>query len=420
MNESMRVLYLCADLGIPILGRKGAATHVRNLVAALDRSGHRVVVVAPSAVKEPWDKPARLSCPLLTLPPGSRTVDTIVLLKEIIERLGVVGSLPGEFRRLLYDQELFPRLLRRFKDHPPDIIYERGSIFATAGGRLAAELGRPFLLEINAPLSLEHVAYRGGELRELAVRAEDWIMKRADAVLAVSAQLAGHAASLGVPTEKIHVLPNGVDPRLFHPGPSEPATRSRWGLDDAPVIGFVGGLRPWHGVESMPPLFERLARRHGELRLVIVGDGPLREQLSQEIAKRGLASRTVFTGSLPQQEVPKLLREFAVALAPYQRLEHPFYFSPLKLFEYMACGAPVVASAVGQIVDVVRDGETGLLCPPGDLAAFVAACDRLLSEPSLRRRVGSAAAREVGERYTWDENARRVTEIGNGLLERFA
>jgi glycosyltransferase involved in cell wall biosynthesis len=184
------------------------------------------------------------------------------------------------------------------------------------------------------------------------------------------------------------------------------------------VLGFVGGLRPWHGVETLPPLFEKLARRHEGLRLVIVGDGPLRDTLSSEIARRGLASRTTLTGALPQEEIPPLLREFAVALAPYPRLEHPFYFSPLKLFEYMACGVPIVASALGQIADVVRDGENGLLCPPGDADALEAACDRLLSDPALRRRVGLTAAREVAERYTWDANARRVARIADGLIDR--
>ncbi len=122
---------------------------------------------------------------------------------------------------------------------------------------------------------------------------------------------------------------------------------------------------------------------------------------------------------MPQEDVPPLVRELAAALAPYPRPEHAFYFSPLKLFEYMACGAPVVASAIGQIADVVKNGETGLLCPPGNLDALEAACDRLLSEPPLRRRLGKAAAREVSERYTWDANARRIAEISAGLLGHF-
>ena len=104
-----------------------------------------------------------------------------------------------------------------------------------------------------------------------------------------------------------------------------------------------------------------------------------------------------------------------MALAPYPRLDHPFYFSPLKLFEYMACGVPVVAAEVGQIAEVVRDGETGLLYPPGDADALVAACDRLLADSPLRRRVGEAAAKEVHTRYTWDHNAARVVELARSL-----
>ncbi|HKF41568.1 MAG TPA: glycosyltransferase family 4 protein [Thermoanaerobaculia bacterium] len=414
----MKVLYICADLGIPVLGRKGAATHVRNLVAALQRSGHTVVVVAPSAMKSPFEEPDRLAAArLLTLPPGNATVKAVISLKETLERFGVESALPGDIRRLLYDQELFPKLFRRFKDDPPDIIYERGAMFGSAGARLAAALGRPLLLELNAPLSLEQTAYRHGALGDLAAEAERWTLSKADAVLAVSAPLADHVASLGTPVERIHVLPNGVDPSIFHPGPPDPATRSRWGLDGGPVLGFVGGFRPWHGVEFLPPLFEKLARRHEGLQLVIVGNGPLKSATFSEISKLGLASRTVLTGAIPQGEIPPLLREFAAALAPYPRPEHPFYFSPLKLFEYMACGAPVVASAIGQIAEVVQDGKTGFLCPPGDLDAFEAACNGLLSDPSLRRSVGEAAAREVAQHYTWDANARRVCEIARALIE---
>jgi len=416
----MKVLYICADLGIPVLGSKGAATHVRNLIAALRRAGHKVVLTAPVLAKSHWEEPARPPSQMLTLPPGMATVNAVASLKESVARLGVTSSLPSEVRRLLYDQELFGKLLRRFKNDAPDVIYERGSIFATAGARLAGELSLPFLLELNAPLSLEQSTYRGGGLKDLAAQAEKWVLTRADAVLTVSASLKDHAASLGVPVERIHVLPNGVDSALFSPGPARAATRARWGLGEGPLLGFVGGLRPWHGVELLPALLERLATRYEKLQLVIVGDGPLKEALRLDLSERGLASRTVFTGAVPQEEVPPLLRELTAALAPYPRPEHDFYFSPLKIFEYMACGVAIVASSLGQIAEVVRDDETGLLCPPGDLEAFEAACDRLLSEPPLRCRLGEAAAREAMDRYTWDSNAARIGEIGAGLSDRFS
>jgi glycosyltransferase involved in cell wall biosynthesis len=105
-----------------------------------------------------------------------------------------------------------------------------------------------------------------------------------------------------------------------------------------------------------------------------------------------------------------------VALAPYSRPDHDFYFSPLKLFEYMACGVPVVAAALGQIEEIVRDGETGLLYPPGEQDALLAACDRLLTDPDLRRRLGWVAAKEIHNHYTWDHNAERVVELARHLI----
>ena len=149
---------------------------------------------------------------------------------------------------------------------------------------------------------------------------------------------------------------------------------------------------------------------------MIVGDGPLRGELERELQDRNLIQNYVFTSSLPQEEVATLIPHFDVALAPYPRLDHTFYFSPLKLFEYMACGVAVVAAGVGQIEQVVQHGETGLLYPPDDIDALVSACDRLLANPALRQRLGQAAAQEIRERYTWDHNAARVIELARSLI----
>jgi glycosyltransferase involved in cell wall biosynthesis len=138
--------------------------------------------------------------------------------------------------------------------------------------------------------------------------------------------------------------------------------------------------------------------------------------LERDLRERGLTRLVVFTGARPHEEVVALIGQFDVALAPYAHLDHAFYFSPLKLFEYMACGVPVVAAASGQIVEVVHDGETGLLYPPGDLEALTAACDRLLADSALRQRLGQAGAREIHSQYTWDHNAARVSELACSLM----
>src|SRR5437016_1816455 len=411
----MKILYLCSELGIPILGRKGASVHVRGLLSAFDRAGHFVVLAAPLLNKSPWEEPASLNVPLLHLPPSADTLNAVLALKAFNEGLGVTNSLPGELRRILYNQELGTQLKRRFESAPPDVIYERASLYGTAGVALARELKVPLFVELNAPLPVEQSAYRATVLGELVAQAERGALLQADAVLTVSAPLRDYVVSLGVEPGRVSVVPNGVDATLFQPSPPDPAGRARWGLGDGPVLGFVGGLRPWHGVEALPTLLEKLMGHHPHLRLLVAGDGPQRGELERDLRERGVARSAVFTGSVPHEDVAELIRQFDVALAPYPRLDHPFYFSPLKLFEYVACGVPVVAAEVGQIAEVVRDGETGLLYPPGDADALVAACDRLLADPPLRRRVGEAAAKEVHTRYTWDHNAARVVELARSL-----
>jgi glycosyltransferase involved in cell wall biosynthesis len=412
----VKILYLCPDLGIPILGRKGASVHVRELVAAFGRARHSVVLAAPLLNKSPWEEPAELEAQLLHAPPAPDVVSAFYGLKAFNETLGIEDSLPGELRRILYDQDLAAQLKRRFENHAPDFIYERASLYSTAGVLLARELERPLIVELNSPLSVEQATYRATGLGDLAARAESWALERADAVLAVSTPLRDYAISLGAEPDRVHVLPNGVDPELFKPGEPDLEVRKRWGLDDDPVLGFVGGLRPWHGVEVLPALLDRLVSRYPGLRLVIVGDGPLRGELEHELRERRLARSAVLTGSLPHEEVAALIHQFDVALAPYSRPDHDFYFSPLKLFEYMACGVPVVAAALGQIEEVVRDGETGLLYPPGQQDALLAACERLLSDPDLRQRLGRMAAKEIHNHYTWDRNSERVIELARHLM----
>jgi glycosyltransferase involved in cell wall biosynthesis len=415
----MKILYLCADHGIPVLGRKGAAVHVRAMVRAFRQAGHSVVLASPVLTKSPWEEPAKIDAPVVHVPTAPEMEPPLLAAREFGDMLGEsADAFPADLRRILYNRELGRQLRRRFRDDPPDFIYERASLYATAGLTLARTLQRPLLMELNAPLAMEQATYRSSALHELAVEAEKWALTRADAVLAVSCELRDYALGLGVEPGRAHVVLNGVDTEMFSPEPAEPMVRERWGLREGPVLGFVGGLRPWHGVEVLPELLERVVRTHPGSQLLIVGEGPLRRTLECEVQARGLGGSAVFTGALAQEEVASLVRHFDVALAPYQELEHAFYFSPLKLFEYMASGVAVAAPRLGQIAEILRDGETGLLYPPGDTEALVQACLRLLDDCELRMRLGKAAAEDVHAHYTWERNAERVMQIVSSLCAR--
>ena len=110
-----------------------------------------------------------------------------------------------------------------------------------------------------------------------------------------------------------------------------------------------------------------------------------------------------------------MIRQFDLALAPYPEPDHAFYFSPLKLFQYMACGVAVVASRIGQISEVIEHGKSGMLCPAGDIDALAESCDQLLGNSQMRMQIAGAGARVVHDRYTWDQNAARVVSIFNSL-----
>jgi glycosyltransferase involved in cell wall biosynthesis len=186
--------------------------------------------------------------------------------------------------------------------------------------------------------------------------------------------------------------------------------RTKLGLaPDAFVVGFAGSLKPWHGTDVLLDAFALLRTEAPRARLLIVGDGPQRDALRERASQLALQGAVVFTGAVPHDEMPAMLRAMDVAVAPY--LEMPdFYFSPLKLYEYLASGLPVVASDAGEIGTLIRHAETGVLVPCGNVAALADSLIELQRDQSLRSRLGNAARLEA-ERHSWDQNARFVANL---------
>ena len=407
----MNILYLCTDPGIPVLGHKGASVHVRALVSAFRAAGHSVTVAAPSLVHAASDASMSIDAQLIHVPPAGGVISALDAAKRFAERVGVATTVPNELRRILYNEQLESQLFECVRSCGADFVYERATVYGTAGVAVARRRGVPLVVELNAPLALEQSTYRGTSFPELAREAERYTLANADVVLTVSEPLRAYVVAQGTDAERVHVMPNGIDPDVFAAAPASTAVRARWGIGAGPVIGFVGGLRPWHGVRALPALVARLARRYPELQLVVAGDGPLRDALLTAFGERGVAERVCLTGSIPHDEIAAIIRTFDIALAPYDSSDHPFYFSPLKLFEYMGCAVAVVAAALGQIADVIRDGDNGLLYAPGDEEGLARACERLLADAALRVRLGANAAAVVRERFTWSRNAAAIVEL---------
>lgn len=386
----MKILYVCADRGIALGGRKGAAAHVAGLVGAFRREGHHVVTVSTAAEDAPHAGPDAVVVP----PPLCLGAAEPHCEKRLGRALGHVWTNVAVEQAL---QELGRRGC-------PDLVYERYGPFGVAAGAVARAWGVPHVLEVNAPLAREGSLYRRQALPEVARSLEGAAFANATHVVAVSEALRDELVEDGADPGRIVVVPNGVDPERFRPeGP-----RRREGLpDDAVVVGFVGGLRPWHAIDQLTDAFRSLADDR-RLHLLVVGDGPMGthlEQLGEE-----LPGRVTWIRGVDHAEVPAWLRAMDVAVAPYADLER-FYFSPLKVLEYMAAGRAVVASAIGQLPDLVRDGENGLLVAPGDAAALARAIRRLARAPSLRALLGEQAAEDARLHHSWDDRAARILAL---------
>jgi len=381
----VNIVYLCPDPGIPIDGHKGAAAHVRGLVAAFGQLGHDVTLVTPA--------------------PGSHTLDIAVVTLPIpASAEAVIESRHKKIGRALRHTWLNVAIEQALTDlnerQHVDLIYERLSPFSAAGALTAERHGVPHMLEVNAPLAWEGARYRRQALQEAAEALEEVALAATSRILAVSGELRDLLVAQGAELAKIDVVPNGVDAELC--APHGAVARAR--VAGEVVLGFVGSLKEWHGIDVLADAFRALAD-DPRFHLLVVGDGPLRKIVT-ELAD-ALPGRVTMTGAVTHAEVPAWLRSIDVALAPYPVLDR-FYYSPLKVLEYMAAGCATVASAIGQVPELVRDGATGLLVPPGDRAALVAAIRRLADDDALRRRLGATATRSVTDEHTWVARARQI------------
>jgi len=361
-----RFSYICADAGIPIPGSKGASIHVASVCRALLQAGLEGSVYTPRR-----EEPTLAGVPVHVIAaPGSNGKSTI------------------------------PRNLEC------DFIYERYSLWHQGGLERARDLGVPFILEVNSPLPEEARRYRKLADPERAEAIAGTLMREADGVVCVSREVADWVAKLRGHRDGVWIVPNGVDTDLFAPGPARRPTPLP--PSGVPLAVFCGSFRPWHGVDDLIHAFGSVVADHvNDAHLVCVGDGPLRESFEETARALGIASNVHVTGAIPHDDVPRWLRGADIAVAPYPRL-NGFYFSPLKIFEFLSLELPVVAADVGQVREIVPDGVRGSLYSPGDREGLTLAMAGLLRDGSRRKRLGKAGRDWVLENATW---AKRVTAI---------
>jgi glycosyltransferase involved in cell wall biosynthesis len=382
------------------MGRSSQAMHIRSLVEALRADGHEVTIVSPPGV-DPFKSAGMM--PFLRKEDRARGFQRIW---KYISR--ECPQIVFEACEILYNLFLPFRLLPILWRQPDAILYERHAYFMFTGVLLGKCLKRTVVLEVNELAGFTRV--RGLIMERLARRIDMWVFSRADHVLCVSRVLADETLLRGAHAQRVHVLPNAIDPNRFRfPIPGQ-SLRSRLGLDGSTVIGHVGLFYRWDRLDVLIEVAKSIRGRHPNVKVLLVGDGPEMEHLRQTAFRLGMEREVIFSGPVPRDDVPAYIDAMDICVLP----DSNAFGSPIALFEFMAMGKPCVVPDLGPMRDVIDDNVTGIMFPQGDYAALERTLLRLVEDSALRNQVGAQAKQAVFKRHTWAANARSVVRLALG------
>ena len=270
----------------------------------------------------------------------------------------------------------------------PAFVYQRYSRYTYVGLIVAQRFNVPLVLEFNAFAGKSWSV--GLKFPELAQKVQDIMLRHSTLIVVVSEVLKDQLEDRGIESDRILINPNGVDVDRFSPQVDGCKVRRRFGLQNKKVIGFIGTFGPWHGAEVLAEAITQISDKNlKDVIFFFIGDGQ-RRILTQEIIRKGhRESFCIFTGMVPQEQSPNYLAACDLLVSPHVDPEGiRFYGSPTKLFEYMAMGKGIIASHLEQIGDVLEDGETAFLVPPGDAEALAGVIKKALKSPDLCASLG--------------------------------
>jgi glycosyltransferase involved in cell wall biosynthesis len=370
-----------------IRSKDGQAVHLEELIAALRREGHEVLLVGPQAfARAAFGHDPKLLALVKNLAPNA--------IYELVE---LAYNLPAWLR--------LRHVCARFR---PDFIYERYNLYLLAGVWYRKLCGVPLLLEVNAPVARERESFGGLGLSRLARWLEHWVWRNVDYILPVTTVLGDEIHAAGTDRARIVVIPNAIDPEKFAYLADMMASKNEPDHSEKLVLGFTGFVRDWHGLDFVLRLLAR-PDAPAHLHLLILGEGPAVSELQVLARELDVSDRVTFAGLVERDALARRVAAFDIALLP-RCVE---YCSPLKLFEYMAAGKAIAAPDQANIREVLEGGVSGLLFPPDQPEAMAQAILSLAKDAALRDRLGRAARSLIASRgYTWEHNARRVCALG--------
>lgn len=402
--DSSRVLYALHN-ALPY-NSAGYATRTHGILSSLRKSGWDIDGVTRFGY--PYDMPGGEEYGDL---PAIDVIDGVPY-----HHLSTTPEVPKKRPLQEYVDKYERRLRWLAKKEKPFVIHGASNHWNGLAAVVAArKLGIPSVYEVRGLWEVTRGSRNpewaeGGMYKFIAAMERD-AAKSADRVITITQALADELVRRGVSPDKITIVPNGVDSDRFRVMPRDQELAEELGLVGKTVIGYIGSLLDYEGIDLLLDAAERLKVKRDDFALLLVGDGAEREELEEDAARRGLTDVVTFTGRVPHEDVESYYS--LVDIAPFPRHALPVceMVSPLKPLEAMAMGKAVLGSNVQAIQEMIDDGKTGLLHEKDNLASLTAQLERLLDDPDLRNELGKNAREWVSSERNWDALTCRIDTL---------
>lgn len=384
------------------------STHKYELISNLSKLGHNVVLLNS-------DYPKKVGEIICSNPPSlDKGIRSKLLSLRIIRRFrGEIGILWSLGRDVSFFLSAFIFIIGKKRNL--DVIYRRHSLLNS--DYLLAKLFRlPLVKEVNGieSANAKITGFSDNFSLRIIDRIERFNMPRADKIIVVTSKLKETLQKdYGVPEDKIVVIPNGANTELFKPMDTDQARRQVNLAQPGHLVVFVGDLVAWQGVDYLIKSIPYVVKEFPEARFLIVGDGMMRQELVELAGQVGVSDKIIFTGMVPYQKVPLYINASDVCVLPKKPLKSGY--SPLKLYEYMACAKPVIATRTSGF-EILEEYNAGLLFNPIDSQELAKAVTTLLKNGELRRELGENGRKYIVENQSWASVAKRVADVVEGLI----
>lgn len=386
----MKILYYSPHPHLNLSDSSGYATHMREMIKAFKDEGHQVELLIM----------------------GGQVANDVSIyrssrIKLIAKRLmpKILWETIKDWSLIKYDKKAASTLQKKVDSFMPDIIYERFNYIQTSGAVVAKRYHIKHIVEVNSPYIYERKKYQGNSLLlSKAKNNEQFVFVNCHRLVVVSSTLKEmFATKYNLENNKIIVTPNAVDLSSIKVNSTlKKNILSKLGENNT-IIGFVGSIADWHGIDMLIEAFGELADKHKNIMLLIVGGGEKLVKYQEDVFKKGLGERVVFTDKVSHDKVYTYIDCMDITVLPTTNN----YMSPIKIFEYGALSKVIVAPNVQSVRDVMVNEKDGILIEK-DTNSLKNAISYLIENKLISNNLATSFNKKVIENHTWKSVAKKI------------